>query len=186
MERASRPTCVDAFTSIGFGVDDGAEAGRHARPAVRRAALVGGFYRLGIEGARSVGGGIDGRQLRRAFIHTLVPIAAVYVLAHYLTYLLFEGQAIKYLASDPFGQGWDLFGTASAAIDYSLISQNGTGTRRSRFVVVGHVAALTLAHDRALATYGQASPPCARSTGCSASWSASRRWRCGCSDQAGR
>ena len=61
----------------------------------------------------------------RAFIHSLVPIAMVYVAAHYLTFLLFEGQAIRYLASDPFGQGWDLFGTASAAIDYSLLSQNG-------------------------------------------------------------
>jgi hypothetical protein len=86
-----------------------------------------------------------------------VPIAAVYVAAHYLTFLLFEGQAIKYLASDPFGQGWDLFGTASAAIDYSLISQNGTWYFQVAFVVVGHVAALILAHDRALSMYGQAS-----------------------------
>ena len=56
-------------------------------------AVVGGFYRLGIAGARSVGGDIDAAQLRRAFIHTLVPIAMVYVAAHYLTFLLFEGQA---------------------------------------------------------------------------------------------
>ena len=84
-----------------------------------------------------------------------MPIAAVYVIAHYLTYLLFEGQAIQYLASDPFGQGWDIFGTASAAIDFSLISQNGTWYAQVAFVVVGHVAALMLAHDRALANYGQ-------------------------------
>ena len=38
----------------------------------------------------------------------------VYVAAHYLTFLLFEGQATFYLASDPFGEGWDLFGTAIA------------------------------------------------------------------------
>ena len=91
------------------------------------------------------------------FVHTLVPIAAVYVAAHYLTYLLLEGQAIKYLASDPFGQGWDLFGTASAAIDFSLIGQNATWYAQVAFVVVGHVCALVLAHDRALSTYGQAS-----------------------------
>jgi pterin-4a-carbinolamine dehydratase len=59
--------------------------------------------------------------------------------------------------SDPFGQGWDLFGTASAAIDYSLISQNGTWYAQVGLVVLGHVAALVLAHDRALAMYGQAS-----------------------------
>ena len=116
-------------------------------------ALVALFYRAGIAGARSVGGEIGVERLRRAFIHTLVPIAMVYVAAHYLTFLLFEGQAIRYLASDPFGQGWDLFGTASIAIDYSLLSQNGTWYAQVAFVVVGHVAALILAHDRALVLY---------------------------------
>ena len=116
-------------------------------------ALVGGFYALGIEGARSVGGDLDAEQLRRRFIHSLVPIAMVYVAAHYLTFLLFEGQSIFYLASDPFGEGWDLFGTASAAIDYSLLSQNAAWYLQVGFVVLGHVAALVLAHDRALVLY---------------------------------
>jgi hypothetical protein len=114
---------------------------------------IGVFYRLGIDGARSVGGDIDAAELRRAFIHTLVPIAMVYVAAHYLTFLLFEGQATFYLASDPFGNGWDLFGTASRAIDYTYLSQNGTWYVQVGCVVVGHVAALVLAHDRALALY---------------------------------
>jgi hypothetical protein len=115
--------------------------------------LIGGFYRAGIAGAHSVGGGLSSERLRRAFVHSLVPIAMVYVAAHYLTFLLFEGQAIRYLASDPFGQGWDLFGTASAAIDYSLLSQNGAWYAQVGFVVLGHVAALILAHDRALVLY---------------------------------
>jgi hypothetical protein len=118
--------------------------------------LVAGFYTLGIEGAKSVGGGFTAKRLRRLFVHSLVPIACVYVLAHYLTYLLFEGQALEYLASDPFGQGWDLFGTADAAIDFSLISQNMTWYLQVGFVVLGHVAALILAHDRALNVYRQA------------------------------
>ncbi len=114
---------------------------------------IGLFYRLGIDGARSVGGDLDAAQLRGAFIHTLVPIAMVYVAAHYLTFLLFEGQATFYLASDPFGQGWDVFGTASRAIDYTYLSQNGTWYVQVAVVVIGHVAALILAHDRALALY---------------------------------
>jgi hypothetical protein len=115
--------------------------------------LIGLFYRLGIDGARSVGGDIDAPRLRREFIHSLVPIALVYVAAHYLTFLLFEGQAFLYLASDPFGQGWDLFGTASRAIDYTYLSQNAAWYLQVAFVVAGHVAALVLAHDRALALY---------------------------------
>ena len=116
-------------------------------------AVIGGFYRLGIDGARSVGGDIDAPELRRAFVHTLVPIALVYVVAHYLTLLLFQGQATFYLGSDPFGQGWDIFGTADRAIDYTYLSQNATWYVQVAVVVLGHVAALTLAHDRALALY---------------------------------
>lgn len=119
-------------------------------------ALISGFYVAGIEGARSVGGDLDADRLRASFAHTLVPIAMVYVAAHYFTFLIFEGQSIGFLASDPLGRGWDLFGTASAAIDYSLIGQNATWYAQVGFIVLGHVAALTLAHDRALALYGKA------------------------------
>jgi hypothetical protein len=119
-------------------------------------ALVGGFYWLGIAGAKTVGGGFGTRTLARAFVHSLVPIAAVYVAAHYLTFLIFEGQAIRYTAADPFGQGWDLFGWASTGIDYGVLSQNAAWYLQVSLVVLGHVAALVLAHDRALSLYGQA------------------------------
>jgi hypothetical protein len=116
-------------------------------------ALIGGFYRLGIEGAQSVGGGLSRGRLERGFIHSLVPIAAVYVAAHYFSFLIFEGQSIGYLASDPFGQGWDLLGTAANGIDYGLFPSKDIWYVQVAFVVVGHVAALTLAHDRALVLY---------------------------------
>jgi hypothetical protein len=119
-------------------------------------AAVAAFYLLGMLGARSVGGGFDAQSLARAFVHSLVPIAAVYVAAHYLTFLIFEGQAIRYTAADPFGQGWDLLGWASSGINYGLLSQNATWYLQVGLVVLGHVAALVLAHDRALTLYGQA------------------------------
>lgn len=115
--------------------------------------VIGLFYRLGIKGAKSVGGGFTEERLRFAFIHSLVPIAVVYVLAHYLSFLVFNGQAISYLASDPLGHGWDLFGTADSAIDFSVLSQNAIWYLQVAVVVLGHVAALALAHDRALVLY---------------------------------
>ncbi|MEX1173521.1 MAG: hypothetical protein WEG56_13020 [Chloroflexota bacterium] len=42
----------------------------------------------------------------------LVPIAIGYLVAHYLTFLLGDGQRIVVAFSDPFQLGWDLFGTA--------------------------------------------------------------------------
>jgi hypothetical protein len=143
----------DGFETLGFGLDTTPKLVATVGLAIG-VTIAGGFYTLGIEGARSVGGDLDAQQLRRGFIHSLVPIAMVYVAAHYLTFLLFEGQSIFYLASDPFGEGWDLFGTASSAIDYGLLSQNAAWYLQVGFVVLGHVAALVLAHDRALVLYG--------------------------------
>jgi hypothetical protein len=118
--------------------------------------LVYGFYRLGIAGARSVGGGFTSDRLANGFIHSLVPIAFVYAAAHYMTLLLFQGQAIWFLASDPLGQGDDYFGTADRAIDYTIIGANATWYWQVAFVIAGHVAALMLAHDRALVLYKDA------------------------------
>jgi hypothetical protein len=118
--------------------------------------LIYGFYMLGAVGARSVGGGFETGQLARAFVHSLVPIAFAYVAAHYFTLLLFQGQSIAFLASDPLGDGSDLFGTADSQIDYTIIGANATWYWQVGFVVVGHVLALTLAHDRALALYDRA------------------------------
>jgi hypothetical protein len=148
------PALQDVFTAVGATEDAGLKLAKTVG-LVGAVLLVAGFYWLGMEGARSVGGNLSGAQLRRVFVHTLVPIACVYVLAHYISYLVHEGQAIQYLASDPFGQGWDIFGRASAAIDFSLLSQTALYWIWLGLVIVGHVAALTLAHDRALATYGQ-------------------------------
>ena len=130
-----------------------AEGRRHARPARSRSRRSGSSTGWGSTARDRSAATSTRAQLRRAFIHTLVPIAMVYVAAHYLTFLLFEGQATFYLASDPFGQGWDLFGTADRAINYTYLSQNATWYLQVAVVVVGHVAALILAHDRALALY---------------------------------
>jgi len=118
--------------------------------------FVTGFYRLGILGARSVGGGFSAARLSNEFAHSLVPIATAYVAAHYFTLLLYQGQAIVYLASDPLGDGSDIFGTAGTQVKYGLIGSNVEWYLKVAFIVAGHVAALTLAHDRALAIYRDA------------------------------
>ena len=55
-----------------------------------------------------------------------MPIAAVYVLAHYLTYLLFEGQAISTSPRIRSARAGTCSAPPTAAIDFSLLSQNGT------------------------------------------------------------
>jgi hypothetical protein len=115
--------------------------------------FISAFYRLGILGARSVGGGFSASRLSSEFVHSLVPIAMAYVAAHYFTLLLYQGQAIVYLASDPLGDGSDIFGTAGTQVKYGLIGSNVEWYFKVAFIVTGHVCALILAHDRALAIY---------------------------------
>jgi hypothetical protein len=118
--------------------------------------IVLGFYWMGAAGAKTVGGNFETRQLARSFIHSLVPIAFVYVAAHYLTLLLFQGQAMAFLASDPLGHGWDLFGGRDSPIDYGVIGATATWYWQVGLVLAGHIAALILAHDRALVLYEDA------------------------------
>ena len=143
----------DAFTGAGFGIES-AEKLTGTVGLLAGVAIIALFYNLGIRGTRTVGGDFSQDSLRFKFAHSLIPIAMVYAMAHYLTYLVFDGQAIRYLASDPLGEGWNLLGTAKASIDFSVLSQNAIWYLQVGFVVGGHVAALVLAHDRALVLYG--------------------------------
>ena len=59
------------------------------------------------------------------------------------------------LASDPLGDGSDLFGGAGATIDYGVVSATAIWYVQVGALVLGHVAALVLAHDRALVAVRQ-------------------------------
>jgi hypothetical protein len=92
--------------------------------------------------------------LGRRFVHSLIPIAAAYLVAHYFSSLAYTGQSLWALASDPLGDGSDLFGGAGSGIDYSIISATGIWYVQVAALVTGHVAGLVLGHDRALTVYG--------------------------------
>ena len=77
---------------------------------------------------------------------SLVPIALAYNLAHFITLLLIQGQLIIPLASDPFGFGWDLFGTSEYRIDLNIISAKTVWFLSLVAIVVGHVLSVYLAH----------------------------------------
>ena len=150
------PDIAEAFRGLGLSAEKALEAA-FLVGLVATIALVYGFYRLGVAGAATVGGELSPGRLARAFAHSLVPIALAYVAAHYVTLLLYQGQAIVHLASNPLGEaGTDLFGTAEREIDYGVIGATATWYWQVAFVVAGHVAALTLAHDRALVLYEDA------------------------------
>ena len=87
------------------------------------------------------------------FVFSLVPIAIAYHLAHYFSYLLIAGQLIIPLASDPFGIGWNIFGTADHAIDIGVVGAKFVWYTAVIAIVVGHVFAVGVAHFVALRTF---------------------------------
>ncbi len=116
-------------------------------------AIVSAFYRVGVGGMSEVGEGHTPGELASLFAHTLIPIAFAYALAHYFSLLVFQGQAMAHLISDPLGHGSDIFGTAHTGINYNLISAAGIWYAQVAALVVGHVSGLVLAHDRAVDMY---------------------------------
>jgi hypothetical protein len=113
--------------------------------------LIGiGYGGACVAAARIAGDGWKAERVAERFAHTLVPIALAYAVAHYFTLIMFEGQRIISTMSDPFGTGLDLFGTTDRAIDFSLISPTGVWYVQLSVIVAGHLAAVFLAHDRAL------------------------------------
>jgi hypothetical protein len=151
-----RPDLQDFFVSLGATLGVGLELAYVVGLLVAIGA-VGMIWWLGTTGMpREGAGGLDRRGLSRTFAHTLVPIAAAYVVAHYFSLLAYNGQDLWRLASDPLGDGSDLFGGADATIDYSILSATAIWYAQTIALVIGHVAALVLAHDRALVVYGTA------------------------------
>jgi hypothetical protein len=114
------------------------------------------LYRLGVAGMHTVGEGHTTAELAGRFAHTLIPIALAYVVAHYFSALVYGGQQMAYLVSDPLGNGSDYFGTAGTSVNYNVISATSVWYVQVGALLAGHVCGLMLAHDRAIAMYRSA------------------------------
>jgi hypothetical protein len=100
---------------------------------------------IGFGGAR-----IPLMRVAGLYVLTLVPIAIAYHLAHYLSFLAMAWQYLIPLASDPFGFGWDLFGTKNHFIRIGLVDARAVWYIAIGAIVTGHVIAVYLAHCVAL------------------------------------
>ena len=89
-------------------------------------------------------------HLGQHFSHSLIPLLVAYSVAHYFSLLVFEGQDFVALLSDPFAVGWDIFGTAHFRINYRVVSAELIAWVQALAIVIGHVAGVMVAHDRAV------------------------------------
>jgi hypothetical protein len=85
----------------------------------------------------------------------LVPLALAWLVAHELTFALFEGQNVIILLSDPIGRGWDLFHTVDLNINYRLARGGWVRWAQLILLLTGHIATVVLAHDGAVRILGR-------------------------------
>jgi len=86
----------------------------------------------------------ESHKAQTLFIHyayALLPIALFYHLAHNAEHFLMEGPKALALVSDPFGWGWDLFGTARKTMP-PLVTLEGLWGIQVAMVILGHVYSL--------------------------------------------
>ena len=87
------------------------------------------------------------------YAYALLPIALFYHLAHNMEHLLMEGPKVVTLASDPFGWGWNLFGTLGWAVP-PLVSLDVLWILQILLVLVGHVYSLWVAQRTSINIFG--------------------------------
>ena len=78
----------------------------------------------------------------------LLPISVGYLIAHYLTYLLGDGQRIVIAVTDPLQLGWDLIGTAYYEPSMAWLPASLVWTIMFGAVVGGHVLGAWAGHLR--------------------------------------
>jgi len=91
-------------------------------------------------------------DVARRFVFSLVPIALAYNLAHFVSLIAIQGQLIIPLASDPFGSGWDLFGTADYKLNIGILNARTVWFLSVAAIVLGHIVAVYIAHVISLRT----------------------------------
>lgn len=83
-------------------------------------------------------------------VWSIVPIALAYHFAHYLTVLAINGQYALVALSDPFGKGWNLFGTAELQVFPGLTMGSQAAeliwNLQAGAIVLGHALAVLVAH----------------------------------------
>jgi hypothetical protein len=120
--------------------------------------LIGGVYAgCTLAAGRLAGlGGAALRSMPGRFAPSLVPVACGYVVAHYYSLLVLEGQRAFVRLSDPLGIGADWLGTASLTPSSALVRPTLVADVMVVAIVLGHVLGTVVAHDRAVRLFPRA------------------------------
>lgn len=128
-------------------------------PLVGTAVLLGFvlFVAVTFWGACRLAGGLGGvaaAPLPGVFAASVVPIALGYVVAHYFTLFVLEGQRTLIQLSDPLASGWNVLGISGHGVSTSIADNAPlVALVKVSAVVVGHVIGVIAAHDKAVEVF---------------------------------
>jgi hypothetical protein len=92
------------------------------------------------------------REYPRLMVGSLLPIVLGYVVAHYATLLIVEGQRVAINFSDPLGRGWNTFGSAEMGVNSAIFNHpTGIAVMQACAIVGGHIFGIICAHEKAVA-----------------------------------
>jgi hypothetical protein len=94
------------------------------------------------------------RELSLHFAYSLLPIVLAYHLSHYYPLLQTQGIKIISLASDPFGMGANIFGTANWFRAPIIPNVETIWHSQLALIVGGHIMSIYIAHLQALSLFG--------------------------------
>jgi hypothetical protein len=87
----------------------------------------------------------------RLMVGSLLPIVLGYVVAHYVTLLIVEGQRTAINFSDPLGRGWNVFGSAEMGVNSAIFNYpTAIALVQLGAIVGGHVLGIVCAHEKAI------------------------------------
>jgi hypothetical protein len=110
------------------------------------------LYVLCTRAAGRLGGGREAAVtgMPDAFVHSVIPVALGYVVAHYYTLFAYEGQRALTKLGDPLSSGADWFGLDGLTPNPAPLRPSLVAAVQVLAVVTGHVLGVVLAHDRAV------------------------------------
>lgn len=112
--------------------------------------VVGVSFTLAARATRA-GPEIARGSLPALYAHSVIPIVVGYMVAHYLSYFVEQGQETFIQLSDPMVTGANYFGTAGLTPNLWLSAHPGfLADTKVVAVVAGHIVGIIAAHDRAL------------------------------------
>jgi hypothetical protein len=96
-------------------------------------------------------GGLPAVAYPRLMVGSLLPIVLGYVVAHYATLLIVEGQRTAINFSDPLGRGWNVFGSAEMGVNSAIFNYPTViALVQLGAIVGGHVLGIVCAHEKAV------------------------------------